>query len=545
MVVTPNTNIVLLKTPIELDSTNQLTFANKNAQYNYFNSLPKLSYDNATYQRKDGVIAFPTSPTGVTYEDLIQYNYCMYQNTSYDDKWFYAFITKITYDNNGMSYIEIETDVFQTWQFDITYKPSFIDREMLSTADDVLGANTIPENLETGEPMIQEQNVMSLMRGSTISYICVAVSEDLFDTNNTNTIQMYYLVPSGVKYILLKDENALQKTIWYYNRQGKAEAIQSIFPIPASLIVGTDPISWQTFNVPILGIPIEYSYFPEYNNASQMAEVEISVPTNIQGYVPKNKKLLTYPYCYLRADNGCGLNVIYRFENAYKVNNKITFRAIGTISPGCDVKIMCDGYNGGMQYPDTLDNYTDSFNLAKFPLGGWINDPYINWLTQNGVNMGVSAVKNIVGGAVTGSIFAGGLGGVAGAVGGLFNSVLSNYAEREMHDTIPKHAEGNLNSSNIMFVENGNRPLFQIMTIRQEFARSIDDFFSMFGYKTNRVKLPNLNNRSNWNYVKTKGCNIIGDIPQTDLQKIKELFDNGITLWHNSNTFLDYSQSNT
>ena len=28
------------------------------------------------------------------------------------------------------------------------------------------------------------------------------------------------------------------------------------------------------------------------------------------------------------------------------------------------------------------------------------------------------------------------------------------------------------------------------------------------------------------------------------MQKIKDIFDNGITFWHNPSTFLDYSQSN-
>ena len=182
MVVTPNTNITLLKTPFELDSLNQLTFSSKQAQYNYFNSLPKLSYDNATYQRKDGVIAFPTSPTGVTYEDLIQYNYCMYQNESYDDKWFYAYITKVTYDNNGMSYIEIETDVFQTWQFDITYKPSFIDREMLAKSDDIIGANTIPENLETGDYVVNFENKKKAL--TPLNVIMASNVDPVLDSNN-------------------------------------------------------------------------------------------------------------------------------------------------------------------------------------------------------------------------------------------------------------------------------------------------------------------------------------------------------------------------
>ena len=40
--ITPQTDLKLLKCPIENDNRNQLTFSSKTAQYNYFNSLPKL-----------------------------------------------------------------------------------------------------------------------------------------------------------------------------------------------------------------------------------------------------------------------------------------------------------------------------------------------------------------------------------------------------------------------------------------------------------------------------------------------------------------------
>ena len=64
------------------------------------------------------------------------------------------------------------------------------------------------------------------------------------------------------------------------------------------------------------------------------------------------------------------------------------------------------------------------------------------------------------------------------------------------------------------------------------------------GYKVNSLKIPNITGRTNWNYVKTIDCNITGEIPQEDLQELKDMFDNGVTFWHNSATFLDYSQSN-
>ena len=82
------------------------------------------------------------------------------------------------------------------------------------------------------------------------------------------------------------------------------------------------------------------------------------------------------------------------------------------------------------------------------------------------------------------------------------------------------------------------------MSIRPEMARIVDNYFSMFGYKVNRVKTPNVNGRYNWNYVKTVGCYIEADIPQDDLQQIKNMFDAGNTIWHHPNTFMDYSQNN-
>ena len=86
---------------------------------------------------------------------------------------------------------------------------------------------------------------------------------------------------------------------------------------------------------------------------------------------------------------------------------------------------------------------------------------------------------------------------------------------------------------------------FYGMSIKKQYAKIIDDYFSAYGYKINDVKIPNITGRTNWNYVKTINCNILGDIPQEDLQTLKDMFNSGITFWHNASTFLDYSQSNS
>ncbi len=149
MVVIPDTEIRLLKCPISLDNKNQLNFYDINAQYNFFNSLPKLVLNGSSYQRKNNYIRFNNG--NISYESLLEYNYVMYKNSHYSNKWFYAYIINMEYINDGLVNIYIETDVFQSWLFDWIFHYSFIEREMVNIEDDIIGKNTVPENLELGE----------------------------------------------------------------------------------------------------------------------------------------------------------------------------------------------------------------------------------------------------------------------------------------------------------------------------------------------------------------------------------------------------------
>ena len=90
--ITPSTDLMLLKCPLEEDQQNQITFTNATAQYNYFANLPKLSVDDFSYQRKDSTIRYSAH-----IDDIRGYNYCMYRNDNYSNKWFYAFITDMNY----------------------------------------------------------------------------------------------------------------------------------------------------------------------------------------------------------------------------------------------------------------------------------------------------------------------------------------------------------------------------------------------------------------------------------------------------------------
>lgn len=547
--IAPNSIIKILKCPIELDNENQLTFSTKQAQYNYFNSLTKIELEEATFQRKDNVLRFPTNETTLTFDDLIEYNYCMYQNTNYGDKWFYAFITNITYENDGLSLITLETDVFQTWQLDIEYKKCFVEREHLAKADDIVGANTIPENVELGDYVLNDRK-KEILNDKNDYYICMSVTElpdasfPAYDTRNYNGIF------SGLFYLAFSTPQNCNKAIQMYDKTGKADAINSLFIIPKNIESVQDgtTYTWQLSQGGSVVLECEVIYMSESSDADLIStDMTLTKPTKLgENYTPTNAKLLTFPYCYVNVANNVGATESFRYEDWKITNeqgvvtNEIAFWVVCSLSAGMNIKAF------PLFYKNENYNYNYGIIGGKLPICSWSSDVYTNWLTQNALNIPLNMISSglQIGGGIgligTGKGALAGGGQIASGMLGIASSISQIYQA----SLTPNQARGNTNGSEINFADDAGIFTLYPMSIKDEYAKIIDDYFTMYGYKTNRLKLPNLSTRSNFNYVKTIGCNIIGDIPQNDLQKIKDMYNNGVTLWHNSSTFLNYDVAN-
>ena len=54
-----------------------------------------------------------------------------------------------------------------------------------------------------------------------------------------------------------------------------------------------------------------------------------------------------------------------------------------------------------------------------------------------------------------------------------------------------------------------------------------------------------LSDLKDFNFVKTADCNIKSQtIPREDMLEIENIFNNGITFWHNTNNLLNYDVDN-
>ena len=161
--------VYLLNVPLEDDMKNTLYFANATSQHNYFSSNIGRTYLNVSYQSETRTFRCPDK-----IDTVRQYNYIMWQNSAYSNKWFYAFIKSMTYVSDGYTDIVFEVDPLQTWMFDITVRASFVERE--HTNNDTAGNNTLPENVELG-PYIKNSVVGTPQIGPNDFWYAVGVSD--------------------------------------------------------------------------------------------------------------------------------------------------------------------------------------------------------------------------------------------------------------------------------------------------------------------------------------------------------------------------------
>lgn len=498
MYIEPSTDIRILKRiPLDNSYRNTLYFANQTEQANYFMDQTKHILNNQTYQRVNKGMC----RVGIKVEHLYDCNYMMFRNTEFGNKWFYAFITKVEYINNTVSEITFEIDVMQTWLPDVDYafKECFIEREHSET--DVIGENLVPEQLELGEYVAsdfsgtQHMNNYKIIIAATVSYAGASVVGG-----------EYAGIYSGLYLNRFDDYEEANNWIAKVNGDGRGDAIVSVFMMPADFVTNIGE-SVKKYDI-----------------------VKSKHYNDLDGYVPRNKKLFTYPYNFLYVTNLEGNHAIYPYE--YFKTDECMFTLAGDYS--CTPSVVLNPQN----YKGVLANLDEKLHLGGFPQCSWNTDAFKAWIAQNGaslrVNTAVGLAKELLAPALLGPV------GLLSWHGTVAKAMATTYE----HYIMPPQAQGNT-SGNTQVALRMKDFAFMHKHVTKEFASIIDDYFDMFGYATHRVKKPNISSRPHWNYVQTVGCNIFGSMPGDDIRKICDIFDKGVTFWkigaNVGNYFLDNS----
>lgn len=232
---TPDTTVYLCNTPLKIDQKNQLTFDNRQEQFEYFQTTVLKVFTDFTYQRKEKYIRVP-----VDCETLwnLGVNYVIYDNKNFSTRWVYAFITKIEYVNPNTSYIYIKTDVYQTWFLDCEIKPSMIIRE--TVINDDLFKHTLPENLPTGEQITISETTIGQTLSSESSaefdenYYCVIFMSEKVKwlSNDIPKIDSFVGGVSNPCYMYATDLGDFKNFMNKVTENGQVSAVVACVAIP-------------------------------------------------------------------------------------------------------------------------------------------------------------------------------------------------------------------------------------------------------------------------------------------------------------------------
>lgn len=522
----PTSTIRLCRVKFGNDYKHVIDFASASDQANYFISNTVRTYNNYSYVRKDGYIKLEGNA------DLIQNcNYVMYRNSNFGNKWFYAFITRFEYQAEQMTYAYIETDVWQTWLFDTTYHPCMVERA--HAGNDAIGFNTEPESIDIGELNYTDrwfhQTEYCIIVATTLKPTSPPVPDpDLAGNINGSTY-------SAVNYL-------------YYDLEQVSLAYLNL------LITGADDAGVADHILAVYMCPIDFvppgTIYPgdkikptpgrlRYNT------ITLATPNNISGYTPRNNKLFIYPYNALYVTNFNGNDEVFNIEMF--VDNKPSFNIYGDYMYPPNGKCVPNNYRKADETTSGDEQkYLFPIPLNNYPDCPYTSDTFKNWLAQNSqsnalaiVTSSITAISGLVAGIATANP-AVALGGVGAGISGLAKT----YTNIESQRLKPKAIKGNLNQTKINNALDLNSIGFYFVQLTYNDALKVDQYFTYYGYATNLLLIPNIMYRRYWDFKKTTDCVVEGNLPQDDLNTIANIWNTGVTVWHDPSAMYNYSLIN-
>jgi len=539
MYTEPNSTIILCSgVPLDMRYTDTLYFSSDTAQYNYFYSKRKMVFERETYNRVQKGI----TRLRVNAERIYDCNYMMFRNTSYGNKWFYAFINNCEYINDNVTEVRFTIDPVQTWLGEIRGKlgECYVIRN--HSVSDRIGENTRPEGVDTGEMVFNNYQRMPILDdGHGYDWTIGRVFISVMDTKSSGVSGNMYDGVFGGATLKVYSTTQRQAIIDELNKYTAAPGnVVAMYMAPTALMP----------QIPEDHIVPNNESGPKYTGAL----TGISTNDTLNGYKPRNNKLYTYPYNYCHIDNANGQTMALRYELFPNLTPKIVY--YGTITAPVQVCIKPVDYKG-----TSGPEHTECLTLSNFPMCSWATDSFSAWLAQNTIDL---PEKGTAGGTIARiarTILTGGpvadvrpaniegktlapnalmsiLSNPAGAIQSLLGQAYQSSIAQEI-------ASGNFSSGGANTAAGYQSFFSGRVSCRAEYAKLIDDYFDAYGYAQNQLMVPRIDARPIWCYVKTAGAVLLGDLPADDRAAVVTILDNGIRFWKDPAKVGDFTGDNS
>lgn len=542
-----NELMICTDVPLDASQVRQLSFADKNEQYNYFRSKAIRVFTDFKYIREHRGVKVP-----VNAEEIGNACYLCFKNQA-SGKWYYAFVTQVIYINPETSLLNFEIDVYQTFLFEMVIRDCDISREHV--ANDDFKTNTVQEPVDVGDYVIAHEEVQVLGDlDSNYPFIILSAIDLLSDPGTLEEPKVtaaqggvYGGLPSAVRAYLVEPNQwetssitAIMEALSSY--PWVSQSILAIYAVPSFGFSGTVTVrqSAMGFNIGV----ISDSSSPFRSGAGGAL---IGWQSKFPSY--KNKKMYNSQFSFIECLLPNGNRFVLKPE--FIKDSAPVVMLVSTLIPAPNFYFYTPDYCGAEE-----DFLLNANNISGFPCFPVQNNTYplqtaqaeaTNTLvhSQNRSNIFWDTVGNVVQSVFTGdplNVLSTGIDAYKNVRSEIQNSERDRQRIGQMQTNVS--LTGASGGGLATFIASKKLEiLYRWWTVKPEFAEKIEQFFDVYGYKVSRFGVPNLNSRPRYNYIKCNNVNIYGNIPNEFLQPLRNMFINGFTLWHDKNNVGTYGNN--
>ena len=641
MNITPNTTVrFYTNVPFFNNYQNVRQFDNVASQTEYFNSLQQIAVLKCTYQRDTGGIKVPYSR-----DYMLKYDYMSFVNTAFSDKVFYCFIDSITYLSPNSCLVNFTVDVYQTFLFDVQFRPSYIERQHCKrwNADGTPVINTVNEGLDYGSEYVTKSIDYGKLTEYWIVFVTSLTENEIYDVNNREvtglgsgilcgvpnelTYFAYPLTKKGTTNVQLENDiiigdiSSLDKILdSFRNSELLVNKLKNVYITPYL------PISYESkyMNDGASFQGQDFLHIQSTTGQFDFAKIKlnedrsdwlamIKIGENLERHTNhyevqeiSNKykdlhtdesKLMMYPYSYTELQDMQGNSFI--IKNEYIKGNDYQFSIFSCIDSNPKYAIILSNYLSGTIYnlsdgiivanPNNIsfiDDYASAyiqgnknqiensiaetkrrsqFNIDSTRSQGLVGqasalsqgiDSVLGGANNSAVSQGnaLAMSGNTSGFSPTGNALLNVIGNTINAFGGIqraelasdVNNALARQKANIDNEYVVKGAMAKIQDAKMVadtvYLQGGNTQFtygndfesWRVVRkqISNEYIEILSDYFKKYGYAYHRVETPNVHTRQSYNYIRTVDCNIVGNISDIYLTQIRNIYNNGVTIWH-------------
>lgn len=483
---------------------------------------------------REGYVRLPFKPTAV-----YTANYLIWKN---DDDLLpvYAFIDDIKWVNVNCVAIKASIDVFRTYLSRIQFRPCIMERShYYQGSDEKIGANLYDEPVSEAVYYKRAEFIIDELKNLCAVMYTLPTGSAI----NIREFGSVFTQFNAIKFSQPFNVSQIASTM-----QGQSGRVQSFVLLPDFMV-------------------LEGAGYP------QIITKTFKYPSRIESYTPRNKKLLTFPYIFHEAVTPSGQKQQYRLELTMANPTEgadIEYKLAG-LSTAQDNKLWFypnyyNGYIAGGEYPNLSIN-EGALTFTSFPelpvsSASWeatINNGSIFNILSGlcstvmvGGSMASVSTMGQIGRAMENGVepsdFS--LSGAASAgllmvAGAELNAILSLKGLQKQSSQV---SGGSTGLADFM---TGNAPFtLSLVHITEDYAKTLDNFFDVYGYRDPNLRTVNIKLRPHWCYWKSTGICAFGFqndktkgtevVPAWAIREINLALMNGVTFWNTDDVLGDY-----